>query len=861
MYQQGNFPLTEGQLTYNVSFSLEFPNTDPSLILTNVFNAVNQDPQLTLVGNITSRDQEGFTFELSTAPDSNNYVLSWMASDGLESNGITLVQTNGIPVANFPKFNNPFLPDNTLFPAILANGQKRSITVTWGNLKNFLVKSHTHLVEEISNASAIAKSFLTALTPSAARQVIDAAPTSHTHLPEQITESTSIGRALIRAADQFSARSLIAAAPAEHEHQATDIVAAPHVEEFLESQDEGEALEAIGAAASSHTHLINHISNAGITGKALLGAEEKSEAINILKAMPENGWRDGDAFSSTRYLNSSDYGKKFICSTTVTATIPIGLSGKFKIAFVVLVDNALTIAIDSGVSIYDYMYRSIPGSVPLKQGFYILEHVDINSFILTGYENSFQRSVSSANNSTDLRNLINLPVDEQLGITAQWATITNSIADAALEDLSNYTLDVNLPDPFSTLLLSSDLSIGKHYYIRNASQNKNLELLPGSGKYINFSGSGNFIVSPGEIIKVTLRASDRFEISYKDTTALSPKTIYVAENGSDTCGQIGNPDKPFRTITFALSKATISCNNIHVKAGVYTITTPAFNNNLTEVNYYFEPGAEVYVSSSAFILNKLNYKINVYGFGNFILNANSTLILFELAGEVYFEANRITASHTTTSLMLDNIGSSKAQLNVNYIQASGTATIITTRAGTSFNLSGKDFILGSSVFRIIGDSTASLSLNNGKLTVLQNLIAANSSTTGLFKLNLINSDVVQSSSSTDHLLKCDTCKVRISGFNSTIEGNYSDSSIYHKSGTTLISGVKIINPVYVDAGGLTLDGVSIEVGNSSDYCLNTYSLTGGFPISILKTCASNKEFNSSLNFIGGDLVIEPDFNL
>jgi hypothetical protein len=857
MYQQGNFPLTEGQTTYNVSFSLEFPNTEPSLILTNVFNANSEDPQLTLVGNITDRDQEGFTFELSTPPDSDSYVLSWMASDGL---GTTVIQTNGIPVAEFTSFNNLQLPDNTLFPAILTNGPKKSITVSWGRLKNFLVKSHTHLVEEISNISATAKAFLTALSPSAARQVIEAASAIHTHTSEQISDSTTIGRGLIQAVDAAGARELIDAAAAEHTQPAASIDAAAHIESFLQSANTAGALTAIGAANAVHTHIINDISNAGNIGKAVLAAGDTETALSSLKAMPENGWRDGGSISTTRNLNTSDYGKKFTCSNICTISIPINLTGKFKVAFTVLVDDVFSIATESTVVIYNNRYESVAAPILLKTGFYILENVDINSFVLVGYENEFQRILSSADNSEELKSIFSLPSDEELGVSAIWQTVTDTIVATGITDLSNYTLDVVTIN--SAIELSTALPIGKHYYLRNGKTNGNLTVIPGSGRYINFSGSPSLELAPGEIIKVTYRSTNRFEVDYKYTNLANPKTIYVSANGSDDSGQIGNPDKPFQTITVALAKATASCNTIHVKPGSYNIFSTASNAALTEINYYFEPGANVFVNGPyvAFYLNKSGCKLNVYGFGNFSVSNEAVLIGLALSADIYFEANRINIYNTNTQLFFDDFGGSTARINVNSIQAPATTTVVTTQSGTTLYIGAKDVVLGGEAFSVFGTSLASLSVSNGTLTLNNRLVKSNSSANGLFKLNLINSDVIQSEAPSDYLFKFNSCKIRISGFNSTIFGDYGNRSIWHESGTALISGVKIINPIYVNGPGLTLDGVSIEVGDAETYCLDTPT-GSNFPVSILKTCASNKDFNPDLTFRGGDLVIESEFNL
>lgn len=81
------------------------------------------------------------------------------------------------------------------------------------------------------------------------------APTSHTHIANDISDATTVGKAVITAANAGAARTAIGAGTSSFSGAWTDITGKPSV-----------------FTPDTHTHVINDISNAGSVGKTILGA-------------------------------------------------------------------------------------------------------------------------------------------------------------------------------------------------------------------------------------------------------------------------------------------------------------------------------------------------------------------------------------------------------------------------------------------------------------------------------------------------------------------------------------------------------------------------------------------------------------
>lgn len=390
MYQQGNFTLTEGQKDYTVNFSTQFPVSAPSLILTDIFNSDEEDPQDYLEGSVISRTTNGFSFSLITAPDNGNYVLSWMASDGL---GNTPVTSSGIPVTDLPIFNGTSLPENTIFPAVVSNGANKSVAVRWNKMKTLIAASHQHNVSDLSDAGVIGINLIQASTQEQARSAIAAANTEHTHLSEDITDSSELGRSIIAAGDESEARTLIDAAPTTHTHTAEQIGASAIGLNLITAASQAAARSAIGAVGESHNHVPDDITGATSIGKSVLTASNESNARAAILAANKTGWENNRTLVSSRNIDNLDFGCKFIVENTLTYTILTGISNLGKIGFYVAVEGSLTIEISLGVTIKDVNDNTITNLNNLPIGFYVLENIGLNNFFLSGYTNSVPISI------------------------------------------------------------------------------------------------------------------------------------------------------------------------------------------------------------------------------------------------------------------------------------------------------------------------------------------------------------------------------------------------------------------------------------------------------------------------------------
>ena len=78
MFQQGTQPIGSGITTVDVEFPLTFPGA-PDIILAVVSNTSGDSPKFLIEADVVYKDAYGFTVQLTGVPDTNNYVLGWVA--------------------------------------------------------------------------------------------------------------------------------------------------------------------------------------------------------------------------------------------------------------------------------------------------------------------------------------------------------------------------------------------------------------------------------------------------------------------------------------------------------------------------------------------------------------------------------------------------------------------------------------------------------------------------------------------------------------------------------------------------------------------------------------------------------------
>ncbi len=125
-----------------------------------------------------------------------------------------------------------------------------------------------------------------------------------------------------------------------------------------------------------------------------------------------------------------------------------------------------------------------------------------------------------------------------------------------------------------------------------SSGNTLLEAENGTGSGVTRPNDPN--ASGGSYLKFGSGGSGFADVANPPDTNYDPAGgIFVAASGSDTTGT-GTIDKPYQTLTFAVSKAAVG-SKIVLRQGVYNETVPAINKRLTIQNY---PHETVWLSGS-----------------------------------------------------------------------------------------------------------------------------------------------------------------------------------------------------------------------------------------------------------------------
>lgn len=885
MYQQGNFTLTAGVKDYNVTFSTQFPTSSPSLILTDVFNSNGEDPQDFLDGSVVGRTTNGFSFSLVTAPDNNNYVLSWMASDGL---GTTLATSSGLPVTDLPVFTGNSIPENAIFPAVVSNGVNKSVAVRWDKMKTLIAASHQHNAEDLANGGSTGIALIKANNSSEARAVIEAATLGHQHVLTDLIGSTSTGRSLIAAADAATARSVISAANATHTHTATQIGASTLGVSLITATTQEAARSLLGVdATGSATVIPDNITGATTIGKSLLTATSEANARTTITAANRVGWESDRTLLSSRTLDPLDFGCKFVVANTLIYTIPTGVNNLGKIGFYVGVEGSLSIQANVGVTIKDSKGVDIISLSNLPVGFYILENVGLNTFTLSGYDTAFQRDLAMAQNKAEFIDALNLTLADLEATGGGDAPLYNggtgiyALTSITSENLGSFftgnPAGIFFYTTRSTVSINTigTLEDTQSFIIRN-SGSSNLIITPTGDVKINDTTSA-VSIPPKSWMQFTRFGVDNLTCHYAiipDST--DSFTAYVGIHGNNSSGVLGDITKPFATVAGALTAlGNKTKKTVIVLPGNYTETkikcTISTDGNITNIN--FNPGAYVEITSGTSLFTHSAGSLFING-GNFTMSGScgrfanlSSNSLTEFNAKI--ETIKVLASTVIPILETSDLvdpGKRKHLFAADTIEC--PQTLLLKADSGAVQVQVRNLITGSSALHII-DCNVDFKILGGEYYCADKILHSDSSN---YELNLYleNCSITQGISGypvTSPILKqpLNAGTFRINGVNGKIIGAYTSPSTTRvqltdtQAGTLIITNVILVGSIVISTGDIILNSVFIQVPSSASGA-SIDADTPGNSIVIYGTCVTNKAYNTAnISYSGGSILFDTNF--
>lgn len=247
----------------------------PPLAINEVFTVATQSAMLALSaerGDMAIRSDTGQTFVL--AADAPGTLANWkevMAAGKVVSvagrTGAVTLTKSDVGLANV---------DNT------SDASKPVSTATQTALNAKANASHNHAAADISDASSVGRSVLTAADAVAVRNAIGAGTSSltigttastaaagnHTHTHASLTDTTAIGTQVATAASAAAIRTLIGAGTG--------------------NSDLTIGTTGTTAAAGNHTHAIANITDATATGQAVVKASSAAAARSAIGAGTSN---------------------------------------------------------------------------------------------------------------------------------------------------------------------------------------------------------------------------------------------------------------------------------------------------------------------------------------------------------------------------------------------------------------------------------------------------------------------------------------------------------------------------------------------------------------------------------------------
>jgi len=903
MYQQGIIRLDEGEKDYiNIIYGSDFVNP-PNLILTDIYYGGTAETQEFLEGSVVRRTDHLFDFSLVTAPPNNDYYLSWMASDGL---GNTPVTSNGLPVTDLPIFSGTSLPEDTRFPVVIPNGAYKSVAVRWQQIKNLMAASHQHKVEDISDSGSIGRALVKADTDQvAARAIIDAAQTSHEHGISDIMNAGNMGRLILSAATAGMVRGLIQVDPIGHTHTADEISnATPLGRTILTANDATAVRAAISAANTTHTHTPSDIVAEAVIND-LLSAETDLEARSAISAANVIGWENTDTLPNSRPLSLSDFGAKFLVSNSgVTYTINPGVTSLGRICFYVAADGYLSIEPITGVSVYDSHGTNISASLSsLPKGLYILESVGTNTFCLTGYLSTFQRGLATATDTETFVEALGLTIDD-LGVndsldgvfaaTSQRelnaAVNTSEIINVTLPTLSDY-FDTNPAGVFFVTSLSalnistvSTIEDTQSFIVHNAGTS-DLVVTPTASVTINNSARA-VRIPPKDYLEFIKNGNTNLTCHYSVLPSSADQfTAYVAVHGNNSTGVVGDINKPYSSVAYALAQlpsATGSKRSIVVLPGNYTgasiaceVITPSANTHIT-----FMPGTYVSVITGERLFYQTQGSLFIKG-GNFTISADGKrFATLSGIGVIEFNAD-VESIKVLNPSAVAIIQTTNVSVPTSYTKILKAETIeclngLLAQVGTdALTIKVRNLTTGAAAV-YINTGRVNLSISDGRYNCGNTLLSTDT-TAGTLNLSLYNTVVKQGGLvdiGVDSPILAPNLAgntIRVDGFGSSIEGTWSYTGTGVATGRTglgtlIISNVTIIGSLIIDSSNLTLNSVFIRTflnttPDTDVYYASLYSDDEGKTVYILGDVCStgDKTITIDVSTPGGNLFVNPLF--
>lgn len=133
-FQSGTYALSNGVVDYTIPFPLTF-TSPPGAIIPAVFNIIDGS-SLLLVATVTDKSETEFSVRLDGTPDSNNYVLGWMAGESALL--YAAVITIGKKVTDITRASTKPV-DADLIPFVSMSPLPASKAMTWEILRSAFV--------------------------------------------------------------------------------------------------------------------------------------------------------------------------------------------------------------------------------------------------------------------------------------------------------------------------------------------------------------------------------------------------------------------------------------------------------------------------------------------------------------------------------------------------------------------------------------------------------------------------------------------------------------------------------------------------------------------------------------------------
>lgn len=135
-YLEGTTALTSGTQEYTISFTPAFVSA-PDVIIAVVENTSADSPKLLIVANVIDKSATDFTVLLDSVPDSNNYVLAWVA--GSASIIFQALVSAGKRISEIPLLSGDPL-DGDYFPIVHTSPVPTTNRILWSTIRSMFAR-------------------------------------------------------------------------------------------------------------------------------------------------------------------------------------------------------------------------------------------------------------------------------------------------------------------------------------------------------------------------------------------------------------------------------------------------------------------------------------------------------------------------------------------------------------------------------------------------------------------------------------------------------------------------------------------------------------------------------------------------